>query len=292
MKTGIKILFVSRKSVRCGVSDYGLRVFDILKKRFDIELKEIEAPTMTEGYDLCIWNYHYATLPWLVKSHGKNIMIFHEGPTPFIFDAYINSDSTAPEHEESFSSPRPLFENVLFFDKVNEVTTIGSFGFGFADKGYWRIAEMVSKEFDKALIRLSIPFAEFGDENGDTAKREVEKMRSYLKPGIELEVSHEFLSQTDLLNFLRGNDINLFLYDALDSRGLSSTIDYALSVRKPIGISRSGMFRHLPKEICVDSSSIKYVMSLGIEPLKDIYKQHSNENLLNKYEQVINYVNH
>lgn len=293
MKIGMKILFVSRKSERCGVADYGRRVFNVLKQRFDIELREVEGETNTDDYELVIWNYHFATLPWVVTKISQlrtndHIMIYHEGPMLWTPNVTINTDSTISEQSRMFSSPRPLFENISFVDKENDIPTIGSFGFGFADKAYWRIAEMVSKEFDRALIRLNIPFAEFGDMTGEVAKKEVEKVRQYLKPGIELQVSHEFLSQADLLNFLHGNDINLFLYDPLEARGLSSTIDYALSVKKPIGISMSSMFRHLPRGICVDDSSIKEVMSKGIELLIPVYEQHSNENLLNKYERVIN----
>lgn len=288
----MRILFVSRKSKRCGVADYGLRVYTILKQRFDIELREVEGETNTDDYDIVIWNYHFATLPWVVNKNqlrtNKHILIYHEGPMLYTANAIINSDSTCSEQHRMFSSPRPLFEGIEFEDKVNDMPTIGSFGFGFADKCYWRIAEMVSKEYDRAIIKLNIPFAEFGDINGEVAKREVDKVRSYLKPGIELQVSHDYLSHTDLLKFLRSNDINLFMYDELQTRGLSSTIDYALSVKKPIGISRSSMFRHLPREICVEDSSIKEVISKGIQPLIPVYQKHSNENLFNKYEQVIN----
>lgn len=292
MRTGMRILFVSRKSERCGVADYGRRVYDILKQRFDIELREVEGEIDVSNYELVIWNYHHATLPWLLNKNqevrNKQVMIFHEGPILYTCSVIINSDSTVSEQPGMFSSPRPLFENIVFEDKENDVPTIGSFGFGFADKGYWRIAKMVCREFDRARIRLNIPFAEFGDTTGEMARKEIEKVRSYLKPGIELQVSHRFLGHGELLNFLNGNDINLFLYDPLQTRGLSSTIDYALSARKPIGISTSAMFRHLPREICVEDSSIKEVMSKGIEPLLSVYEKHSNENLLNKYEQVIN----
>ena len=164
-------------------------------------------------------------------------------------------------------------------------TNVGS------DKNFPKIAELVCSQFDKALIKLSIPFATFGDAEGNMARTEADKVRKVIEQsgntGIELEVNHNFMGHEEVLHFLRGNDINVFLYDKHETRSLSSTIDYALSVKKPIAISNSAMFRHIQSatpSICVDDLTLPEIIANGIEPLHPFYEQHSNKKLLEKYE--------
>lgn len=300
----MKILFINRKSLRCGVADYGKRVYAILSKAFDIDFKEVSGPDelTADGYDVVIINYHFSTLPWITNEHLKGIKriaIFHEGPLQIIPDAVIDADCTRIERHNYFASPRPLFEGIEFTDIKNDQPTIGSFGFGFSDKNYSKIADLVCREFDKAIIRLHVPFAEFGDPQGIIAKQEVEKLRNLLtehcsesQQQISLEVSHDFMDHTSLLSWLHSNDINLFTYNRNEGRGLSSTIDYALSVRKPIAVTYSAMFRHLPEEIFIENTLLKELISKGTDPLESVYKGNTNAFLIEKYRQVIEYAKH
>ncbi len=302
-----KILFISRKAERCGVADYGRRVNSALQKSslFETHWAEIETPQeYAEWYnkilpDLVLYNYYPVILPFVTDDfiapirHIPHVTVYHEVGFAFHPNAIIDIDSTKEDKPEEnyFTSPRPLFEDVDFKDfPPNEVPTIGSFGFGFPDKNFPKIAELVCSQFNKAKIRLNTPFATFGDAEGDRAKAEVEKMKQIIANSgkdVELEVTHDFLEHEDLLNFLRQNDINVFLYDPHQTRSLSGSIDYALSVRKPIGISRSWMFRHInwvTPSIYVDERPLKDIIADGIEPLKPIYERHSNKALLEKYE--------
>jgi hypothetical protein len=80
------------------------------------------------------------------------------------------------------------------------------------------------------------------------------------------------------------------MYEPFNDRSLSGSIDYALSARKPIGISRSWMFRHInwvKPSIFVDELSIRDIIQNGITPLKPIYEIHSKTQLLNKYEYIL-----
>lgn len=279
MKTGMKILFITRKSERCGVADYGKRLFAILAPHMDITLCETDGKIDYSGYDVALYNYHYATLPFVKKEDIKQVALFHEAHMNFAPDIVVNVSDL----------PRPLFEGYWTKPVVNDVPTIGSFGFGFADKDFPRIAAMVKEQFYRARIRLNVPYAQYGDNEGISAEFEVHKCREILKyTAIELDVSHNFLPQEELLKWLSGNDINLFLYKETPGRGLSSTIDYALSVKKPVGISSSEMFRHLPKEICVDQISIAALIRKGIEPLKKVYEDNSNEKLVERIKAVLN----
>jgi hypothetical protein len=304
----IKVLFISRKAEHCGVNDYGKRVNAILQNStlFDVHFAEIETPTeYVEWYnkvmpEVVLYNYYPTILPFVTDNfiepirHIPHVAVYHEVGFGFSPNGIIDIDFTKSDNPDGnfFASPRPLFNYSVEEDLVpNDVPVIGSFGFGFPDKNFPKIAELVCSQFDKALIKLSIPFATFGDAEGNMARTEADKVREVIKKsgntGIELEVNHNFMEHTDVLNFLRGNDINVFLYDKHESRSLSSTIDYALSVKKPIAISNSAMFRHIQSttpSICVDDLTLPEIIANGITPLEPFYEQHSNKKLLEKYE--------
>lgn len=269
----MKTLFINHNAERCGVADYGRRVFTILREHMDID----QSDTEKDGYDTILYNYHYATCQ-PKKMPAKQIALFHEAHLNFEFDKVVNVSDL----------PRPLFNGFDPPINTNPVPAIGSFGFGFPDKDYPRICRMVKEQFSEAIIKLNIPFAEFGDSEGNSARQEVEKCKAILEgTNIKLETCHQFWSQLHMLYWLANNDINLFLYQPSHGRGISSTIDYALSAQRPIGVSNSEMFRHLPKEICVDNISIPDLIAKGIEPLKETYQQNSNERLVAKIQELL-----
>jgi hypothetical protein len=185
-----KILFISRKAERCGVADYGRRVNAALQKSslFETHWAEVEnANEYVEWYnkvqpDLVLYNYYPVILPFVTNEflspirHIPHVTVYHEVGLYFNPDAIIDIDSTKEDIPEQnyFTSPRPLFEDMDLKDfPPNEVPTIGSFGFGFPDKNFPKIAELVCSQFDKAKIRLNTPFATFGDSDGNTARGEV-----------------------------------------------------------------------------------------------------------------------
>lgn len=266
-----KILFINNKNQRCGIADYGRRMYSIIKDHFDITYCD-DIPSY-EGYDIALYNYHYATLPYINASNRsvKHIALFHEAFKNFEADEWINVSEL----------PRPVYNTSSAFEMNNLIPRIGSFGFGFADKDFSGLCKLVRNQFEKALIYLNVPFAEFGDNYGSLSAYEAVKCDAALGGSdIRLIFSNRFLEPLDLITFLAGNDINLFLYKDTHGRGISSAIDYALSAKRPIGISSSEMFRHLPREICVDNISLPELIGKGIEPLKKVYEDNSNEKLV------------
>ena len=305
-----KIMFVNRSKKNCGIIDYGIRLHNIIKKskKFLVYFSEVEnADEFVHSYnyikpDLILYNYYPTVLPFIDDNllsnirHIPHVVIHHELWTKFTPNGVLVVDSTSPDFESNniYSLPRPLFENVEFKDrKTYPYPVIGSFGFGFQDKNFPRIADLVCQQFDKAIIRLNIPFATFGDESGHLAYKEVDKITDVIaktNKNIQLICTHDFLNHSEMLEFLHNNDVNIFLYDKHSDRSLSSTIDYALSVKKPIAISDSWMFRHINNvepSIIVDNTPINDIISNGIEPLKPIYEKYSNESLINKFEYAI-----
>lgn len=278
----MNVLLLSQLGYQCGVSDYGDRLYNALKKSTKINFTYSDKLEL-DGIDAVLYNYHNATLPHITdsylsdKRHIRHIALHHEGGILFTPDKII----------EVQDLPRPV-NDYTFNQVINKLPTIGSFGFGFYNKNYYKIAELVKHQYTKAKIRVNIPFAYYGDADGSNAKSEVQKMRDVLKDtDIELEVNHDYLSNLDLVKFLNENDINIFLFNEMAGRGLSSSIDYALEAKKPIGISHSYMFRHLSgvsSSIFVDEVSISKIIDKGIEPLKPIYEQHNVNKLLEYIE--------
>lgn len=303
-----KVLFLNHKQQQCGVYQYGYRSAQILKDSQQYDITYVEVATGSEFTfivkhyepDAIIYNYHPSTMSWLDNIIIDNLLpdvhhigIYHEGEKTLAFDTNINLDPNNVEiRGVHYSIPRPL----LNFSGLTRISyprpVIGSFGFGFFNKGFQRLVRQVNKEFDEALIMLDIPFAHYGDINGDSAKLIAEACHTLItKPGIHLHISHEFVSEDILLHKLASNDINCFLYDDMPGRGISSVIDYALSVDTPIAISKSNMFRHIidvQPSICIEDRSIKDIISSGTNPLQKYKDNWSHENFIKKYEYILN----
>jgi SAM-dependent methyltransferase len=174
---------------------------------------------------------------------------------------------------------------------------IGSFGFGTPKKGFEKIAQMVQEEYDEAVIRFNIPSADFGDDKDGVKARDIaEKCKSLItKPGVQLIVTHEFMDDKAILDFLAQNTVNVFLYehDETSGKGLSSAIDNAMAVQRPIVVSDGVMFRHVfdvEPSVCITKNNLKTIIQNGFAPLEKHYNEWNAENLLWEYERILNSV--
>ena len=101
-------------------------------------------------------------------------------------------------------------------------------------------------------------------------------------------ILHDFLTNEEILKFLSTNTLNIFLYDKLEGRGISSTIDYALSVKKPLAISDSCMFRNIySDEICAYKSNLNDIINNSVKYCEKYLDKYSNINLINKFKKII-----
>ena len=313
----MNILFFNHAKKQCGVYQYGVRLFDILKTTENINYiyKEIDSLDeynnilseiiITTKVNIIIYNYHPFTLSWLnnstIQKKIKNIGILHEN-TFEGFDYNIDIGDIIPENY----IPRPIFENINellnnyspstasindFINYNNEnIPIIGSFGFGFNDKGFDRIVKIVNAQYDNAIIKLVITNADFGLPIPHFENIKNNCIKELLKPNIQLLITREFFTTEDILLFLKSNTINVFLYDEMNGRGrgLSSCIDYAISAMKPIGISNSVMFRNIySDDICLYKTSIKDCIHNFESYGKKMLDSNSNEKLINKFKQII-----
>jgi hypothetical protein len=287
----MKILFLNNVHQACGVYQYGVRLANCLPM---CVYKEVSGETdylnavSEHGPDKIIYNYHSSTMSWLnadnIVRTAKNVGIPHESPGT-LFDELLDIDPLKPN-----GIPRPLFyeiptkitneEHEVFirYNQGPDVPIFGSFGFGFENKGFDKIIQQVNDQYDNAIIKLIIPLGHYCNSN--ELEQTVAKCFAFgRKSGIELMVSTDFFSNEDLLFFLSSNTMNLFLYDRMEGRGISSTIDYALSVDVPIGISDSFMFRNIYDDsICVYKTRISDIMKNCIS--KKFREMYSQQNII------------
>ena len=251
---------------------------------------------------LVFYNFYPCTMQWLslrtltaVRALGlKQATIFHEVPVTG-FDALLYPDPTFRDTSRWLTDWYwlgrflPLPSTVA--PRLRPVPVIGTAGFGFGWKGHARLVELVLKEFDKARIRLHLPFARHGDAAGRGALAVANQCRALVagRPGIELEIDHEFMLPEVFVDWLAQNDLNAYLYDPTAGRGIASTVDHALAARRPIALTRVEMFRHLHKhdKLFIEENSLSEILARGIEPLQPVYEEFSDANGLTRVEQVL-----
>jgi len=300
----MSVLFVNHKQQNCGVYEFGKRVHDLAKKSFIVSYNYIEVNSRSEfdktlnevNPNVILYNWYPVTMPWLTedlvssRKSFKHFFLFHDGNVRRNFDKYlfsgaIGKDINFPKDKIEIL-PRPLFTYDGTYS-INDIPTIGSFGFGGWQKGFTSLVELVNKEFEEAIINIQMPFAYFGDRYGkETIKIAEECRKLNTNPKIILNIHHEFLSNDDVLKFLANNDINVFLYRAAN-QGLSSVIDYALSVRRPIAITNDTMFKHIfKKEISVDDRPLKDILMDGTAPLDKFYTNWNPDNFHERMDMI------
>lgn len=318
----MNILFLNHKVKQCGVYQYGLRFHEILNQSNIHTYIYCEVANITEYYDAIntykdchtiLYNYHSSTMPWLrantIQKKVKNIAIVHESPG-HIFDIVL---SLNPESQLEHYLPRPIYENVPDLLRANPISTqvisefimtptldneinntpiFGSFGFGFEFKGFDKIVELINKNYDTAIIKFVIPTA-FFDPHAQTRYTALynQCIAKNTKPGIKVYITNEFFTNTDLLHFLSSNTANIFLYDMLHGRSISSAVDYALSVKKPLIISDSCMFRHIYKDsICPYKTPIRECIANSLTLVNTYCDKFSNINLINKINNIMSQI--
>ena len=316
----MNILFLNHKIHACGVYQYGLRVADILKKSnknnyiyYEIDnYQEYLNCLSIHNPNIIIYNYHKATMSWLnsqnIQHKVTNIGIPHESSTDF-FDYIFNIDPDETDVNNIYSIPRPIYENIedifttykitdntidefINYNEGPDVPIFGSFGFGFQNKGFDKIIYIINKNYTKAIIKLVITIAHF-DPNNITNYKIISNLCKLknTNPNIKLLICNNFFTNEEILLFLHSNNANIFLYEQMIGRGISSVIDYAISVNKPFVISDSYMFKHIySDDICVYKTDIKDAIINSTSKLLHLIDKYSNKNLIDKIEKTIDFI--
>lgn len=216
-------VLVSHKGERCGVYQFGLRLFEALSHGPQISWTYLECsgpddliPTLNEHPQIILFNHVQSTMPWLLDTIPKisGSILFsvqHElhfnvtaqaRPDPFHF--LLCPDPTLFSSDPRIIGlprfiPRPIEPR----PSAPDVFTVGSFGFGTPGKGFEALCGLVNEQLDEAHIRINIPPH---DTTEFTTQAEFERISAgcraaITKPGIALDLTSKFMSEANLLPF-------------------------------------------------------------------------------------------
>lgn len=303
MKT---VLILNHGHVECGTYQFAHRIYDIVSGSHNVNYMYFNVDSREEYLylvgrwepDYIVYNWHKDRINWLIESdiiedrkhYRKHYFFFHDGSIFNKYDKYIfcgefpNYPTSIPR-EKSVLLPRPIY-NYDGIYPVNEVPTIGSFGFATDHKRFPDLVTLVNKSFDKAHIRLHITSPYFGVTEGyNLPKIVAECHANNTNPNVRLTITSNFVDDSALLKFLAGNDINVFNYAYMDNPGISSATDYALSVRRPFAVTKNNLFRHVAnKDTLLEVNSMQEIINRGIAPYEEFYRMWNPENFRNQFD--------
>ncbi|MEO8765034.1 MAG: hypothetical protein ABI416_12135 [Ginsengibacter sp.] len=264
MAAGLKGLFVNNKKARDSIHESGIMVFNCLSlsEKYQLDYIEISKDgnrNIPFGYQFYFFNYHPSTMDWLDTSKLKGLpglvltMILEVLPgDPFVmcpdnhFHGYCVLDPTLKSsNKKVFPFPRPLdpLKPAIPYEK-KEIPVIGSFGFATKGKGFQHVVEAVNKEFERALIKINIPFGDFVPYSQEYANYLGDLCKKIAKQGIDVVVTHDYMSKKELIEWCGHNTLNCFLYDR-NLPGLAATTDQAIVSGRPLSVSNNDTFRHI-----------------------------------------------
>ena len=304
-----KILFINNKEAKCSIWASGKMVYDVLKhsEAFSIDYIEIEpgCKEIPDGYDILLFNYHHITMSWFGKRDiqmlpGIKLTIVLEvlPDDPFClcpsdyFDGYVVLDPTIKDDfKKVFSFPRPLdlIKPTIKYKK-GKVPVIGSFGFATPGKGFEKVIDAVNNEFDRAVVRINIPYGTYVNDSEKTAKLLGAECIARAKSGIEVKITHDYMSKQELVDWCASNTLNCFLYDR-DLPGLSATTDQAILSLRPLSVSNNETFRHITQYIPAYPEWSLHKSITDSQPIiKKIKQDWSIDNFNNKFELLLSCV--
>lgn len=274
---------------RCGVHQYGTRMFDLLRPSTKIEFLYVSTgnlPLIIEP-DAVLYNWHplidpgcsvLRTLPPEL-SHCKKVIFYHDGEVyDELVDAILFSncatiaDCSLKWHY--IGRPLSLHVSKAAPPSAGELV-IGLHGL----IGAWA-ATMTTHVLDayqtNVKIRMLLPPSDYCDPAATSAASALAMARAQLPHGVTLEASHEFLSEPELLDWLASNHANCYVRNQFPSNGISSVLDLALSAKRPIIINRHPMFRHLhdcKPSICLEDTKMPDIIANGLSPLVPHYQR-------------------
>lgn len=311
----MKTLLLNHQHVECGVHQFAKRVYNLCLKSTKTKCfysvvsnreEYIRAIKLIKP-DFIIYNYHKDRMEWLQKEDiigntaAKHYFIYHDDGIFSYYDKYlffgsISCNEKICEPEKRIILPRPLIDYTGPYP-INNVPNIGSFGFAFNHKQYHLLVQLVNKQFDKAVINLHLTKPYFGDTKGNKIADIIKMCHRYNKKrGIKLNITTDFINDQQLLTRLAANDINVFMYNVKVNmnHGLSSALDYALSVDRPIAISNNSMFQHIrSQDILLEHNSLLAILKKGLAPLAEHRTKWSTNNFITELDEFLSneYIN-
>ncbi len=320
----MKGLFVNNAEAKDSIHISGKMVYDCIKNSstFQIDYTEIapDKRSVQLGYDFYFFNYHPYTMDWLDTRSLRKLLglvgtiVLEVSPNdPFVlcpekdFDFYCVLDPTVKvKNKKVYPFPRPLpikpVSEKLHTRKqqalsdsggnssnsqTNEVPVIGTFGFATKGKGFHHVVEAVNKEFDKAIVRINIPYGDFVPNSRQYAAFLEKVCKEKAKDGIEVRVTNNFMSEDQLIQWCAENTLNCFLYDR-QMPGLSATTDQAIMSGRPLAVSYNDTFRHVLQYLKpYPERSLKESILISQSEVHLMQRDWSAQNFLSKFESML-----
>jgi hypothetical protein len=302
------VLFLTHPQKECGVHQFGKLIFSALapSKTYAIKYCEvasasdIDAAIVQASPAAVIVNWHPLTMawaqPWLFWDSSIPVIGVLQDPTEEVgaltddvqFDYYIVHDPSANfSNPVLFKSARPI---PPFQESVAPPSrlTIGTYGFATPGRGFEGLVARANAEFDDCVIRINIPNCHFGDPDGAEARRVADRCRTLItKPNVELRITHDFLTMTEIMTFLAGNSLNAFFCEPAGSGGISGIVDLAIAAGRPIALREAPMFRHMSDaspSIFVEQRSLSEILADGAKTIAKFKEQWSLDRVRGDYE--------
>jgi hypothetical protein len=292
-----RILFITNTPETCGVNAFGKSLYSRLSLINNFITIYAPCNTWDDAKKMIIdfqpnivlYNFHSYTLPWVTENN---------------LNEFLHIKHVAIVHEASMITPPQIIKRLLpdnlpriISDCQNEyvestIPIIGSFGFASWHKGFHNLILKIQEQFDDAIFRLHMPPSFYCDPAADMSKQiAVECQNRIKKPGISLQVDYTFLSEQELIRWLNKNTLNAFHYEPLPyDPGISSVLDYAISARRPIGITKSPMFRHInniSSSIYLEDTPMKEIIQNGLAPILPFFTKWSKDNFIKYWKDII-----
>ena len=281
-----------------------------LSDKYEITYLEIDENhrEIPASFDFYVFNYHHVRMDWLqvnsiAKLPGIKITFVLETlpNNPFvhcpydIFDAYCTLDPTMDVRDKRVCAfPRPLEtpQSIAPY-KETSIPSIGTFGFATFGKGFDLVVDAVNKEFEEAVVRINIPYSQFASRGKSLLKKQdyadylADVCKKTAKKGIRVEVTHDYMSKKELIDWCAQNTLNCFLYNR-NQPGLSATTDQAISSGRPLAISDNETFRHIHPYIKpYPLQSLKESINSSQQQVSTIQKDWSPRRFMERFENVL-----
>lgn len=303
----IRVLFVNPPNPQCGVHQYGLNLYSALHRseKYWVEIAHAGRPSdlhvaETEFKPDCfIFNYHHGIpeISWYSTYARSRVSLVAYHDAAIDEDAYraiLFSDPTMPQHGKWYPIGRPV--PLVPAPQPNEHSGPPIIGVnGFMGAQAQSAVIQILTEFSGCVIRLHLPFATYGDSAGQHAKSIAAQCSALVSshPEFSIQIDHEFLSAQDLILWLQGNDLNVYVRKVPTYRGISSVLDYAMAAQRPVAINSHAMFRHLHglnPSIQIEHNSLRTIMENGIKPYRHLLDEWSPQSICSQVEKILDSV--
>jgi hypothetical protein len=122
-------------------------------------------------------------------------------------------------------------------------------------------------------------------------QREIDRIiyscnRLIVKPNINLQITNDYMSKEELIDWCSQNTINVFLYNR-NQTGMSATTDQAIASGKPILVSKNNAFRHVLQYLHPYPSTIKEAIETTLPAVRQMQKDWSPIQFARKFENIV-----